>query len=444
MLCYGDGRFILSRHRSGMTADEWQIGAIDAYGSELTSFLTCENAASMGMIRADSMDVGYDSYKDLRRGELSPVSRYLVDDIYFLYTGNDMFLEDCLYNASTGEIQAGVHSSSLFVPQEMVDGHIVTISGGYSIIVETVDFEFENEFNTASSQWDNIDAQFRNGLFFSAQDNYDDPNNFDYRRGYYDLYGNQVISLDDFYPELDWRQIWGFPFYDGYAVVEIKGQDRNLYVTVINESAEQQFEPMQVDSVLSNGSFREGAFAVKSVDGSRLFVSPSGESIHNFSNDLPEKYTYWISEPYCVLRYEVNDDYYYSYFNLKDVLAAGVDRYKLNMPALSDGIAEEFAGSAGKTYSNISDFTIEGKWKSTGEYGFGQAQPGAIVVFDGNNCNFYSPKDTYAFYPDGDGYTLDVTSFQSTDSQSFLVKTIDENHIDVMAGGETTELTRIG
>ena len=38
---------------------------------------------------------------------------------------------------------------------------------------------------------------------------------------------------------------------------------------------------------------------------------------------------------------------------------------------------------------------IEGKWKVVSDSGFGQAQPGTIIAFDGTNCNLYSPSDTY-------------------------------------------------
>ena len=98
----------------------------------------------------------------------------------------------------------------------------------------------------------------------------------------------------------------------------------------------------------------------------------------------------------------------------------------------------------GKKPSGTMDgFTIEGKWKSIGSYGFGQAQPGAIVVFNGTNCNFFSPQDTYAFYQDGNNYKLETTSFMSTDTLSFTVKIIDFDHVDIYRGDNITELERV-
>jgi len=97
---------------------------------------------------------------------------------------------------------------------------------------------------------------------------------------------------------------------------------------------------------------------------------------------------------------------------------------------------------AEKTYITMNNFSIEGKWKSVGSYGFGQAQPGAIVAFDGTNCNFFSPSDTYAFYADGNDYRLECTSFMSTSTATFTVRIIDADHIDVYYGDNVTELQR--
>lgn len=44
--------------------------------------------------------------------------------------------------------------------------------------------------------------------------------------------------------------------------------------------------------------------------------------------------------------------------------------------------------------------SIEGKYRVI-EGSFGQAQAGTAVVFDGKNCNLYSPQDTYV-YGNGD------------------------------------------
>ena len=89
-------------------------------------------------------------------------------------------------------------------------------------------------------------------------------------------------------------------------------------------------------------------------------------------------------------------------------------------------------------------FSIEGKWKSIGKNGFGQAQPGAIVVFDGVHCNFFSPSDTYAFYEDGEKWRLDLTSMLFAQNLSLRVKVVDNDTIKVKYGKMTTKLKRVG
>ena len=89
------------------------------------------------------------------------------------------------------------------------------------------------------------------------------------------------------------------------------------------------------------------------------------------------------------------------------------------------------------------DFVIEGSWLSVGSGGFGQAQPGMTVTFDGTHCNYYSPKDTYAFYQDYGQWKLDCTSFLFSETLTFKVEVIDANSINVYYGSNRTELSRI-
>lgn len=52
------------------------------------------------------------------------------------------------------------------------------------------------------------------------------------------------------------------------------------------------------------------------------------------------------------------------------------------------------------------------------------------MVFDGNNCNFYSPNDTHAFYKEDDRYILDITSVLG-ESLSQTVNIIDDDNIEI-------------
>ena len=89
------------------------------------------------------------------------------------------------------------------------------------------------------------------------------------------------------------------------------------------------------------------------------------------------------------------------------------------------------------------DFFIEGKWKNIGETEIGQAQSGAIIVFDGMYCNLISPRDTYAFYKNGSDYMLDWTTLLGS-SGSNTVHVIDENHMEIYSGDRIIEFQRAG
>ena len=90
-----------------------------------------------------------------------------------------------------------------------------------------------------------------------------------------------------------------------------------------------------------------------------------------------------------------------------------------------------------------SSFSIEGKWQSVGDTGFGQAQPGAVVYFDGVNCNIVSPFDTYTVKGSNGSYTLDVTSFSSTAVFTFDINLDGKNHIYLIGNSSTIELERV-
>lgn len=89
------------------------------------------------------------------------------------------------------------------------------------------------------------------------------------------------------------------------------------------------------------------------------------------------------------------------------------------------------------------NFSIVGKWKNVGDGTWGQMQSGAIVVFDGTNCNVYSPMDTYAFYDDGSGYVLDCTS-PLAQTMTLDVDIVSNDEIILSIGGNHVELMRVG
>ena len=94
-------------------------------------------------------------------------------------------------------------------------------------------------------------------------------------------------------------------------------------------------------------------------------------------------------------------------------------------------------------YGEDTEFSLVGTWQSVGDTGFGQAQPGAIIRFDEDTCNFYSPNDSYVLYQrDGQVY-LECTSYIFAETLTFPVDASDPNLVRITYGGTVTTLQRV-
>ena len=269
---------------------------------------------------------------------------------------------------------------------------------------------------------------------------------------YYDMWGNKICDVTE-YPDLKKRYR---PFCGDYAVLYIQGVDGNYYVTAINTQGKIMFEPYELvaDGRTSDeyaGSYVHGEYMIIQTSGEQFsLMNMNGELVHSISDDFPGCEislfgTY--STGLLGIYYTADGKEYQKYYSVAEAAAAGDAVY--DMGELGTATEDEEndnaseAGTENYEYTFISGFSIEGKWKSIGDSGFGQAQPGAIVAFDGTNCNFFSPKDSYTLYQDGDTYKLDVTSYLFADTLTFTVNTIDEDHIVIKSGQTVTELERV-
>lgn len=267
---------------------------------------------------------------------------------------------------------------------------------------------------------------------------------------YYDYQGNHVCEVTA-YPDLTKTYS---RFYGDYAMLLIEGADEDVYVTVIDREGNIQFEPY--DLVANNKSSYEyiekaiydGYLILRDTSGAYVLMDMTGDIVHSIADDFPGYEIRDIedgySEGYVVVTYTKDGITYQKHYSVVEAAAAGDAIYDVGNAIASAGTNGNSIDISGSdNYIFISDFSIEGKWKSVGDSGFGQAQPGAIVAFAGINCNFFSPKDTYAFYQDGDTYKLDMTSFLFAETLTFTVDIIDEDHIVITSGQTVTELERV-
>lgn len=238
----------------------------------------------------------------------------------------------------------------------------------------------------------------------------------------------------------------------GYYPVQLKGADGKAYFTIVDQNGIQQFEPIRYSGLTYyaytgdttvqqklDERFVDGVF-VYSEDGEWYVVFPDGTK-KSISGLETSRNFLGFDGTYLYLGNSSNSSHPQSVVN---VLTEEVhDKIYLydDLEKQQEG-KENTEATESKSYSSIKNFSIFGTWKNTGSYTYGQAQSGAIIVFDGSRCNFLSPSDTYAFYAEDDHYRLDCTS-PLGDTVSFTVRIIDENHIDIFNGQNIVELTRI-
>ena len=270
----------------------------------------------------------------------------------------------------------------------------------------------------------------------------------------------------------------------GYSAIYLKGVDENYYATIIDEKGEMQYEPKQLKHWLYWGAANNKDNSISCYgyifnrshdafdDEGLMIIAPDGAEKKLGQDDLTgledKSFVYQGS----TLKLAIGNGFiltgdgsmaYYSTDGTKEIdtftanynsdgnlIYTDQNGEKHVSGAAHEGESDGSASSDGtqmehtsKNYISVDDFSIEGKWKNVGETTWGQAQTGAIIVFDGKNCNYFSPNDTYAFYKDGDNYKLDCTS-PLGDTISSTVKIVDDNNIDIYSGSTVIELTRVG
>lgn len=233
----------------------------------------------------------------------------------------------------------------------------------------------------------------------------------------------------------------------GYMPLLLRGADGYYYFTLLDSSGVEMYDPIcpgkNTPSKYLDTYKLETGFA-RSGYGYIVFRTYNFTGVNGFACINPEGEITWYDQIFeWNDLYAVDDNYVYFTRCLSDHEGNILfDKVSCSVNDYGD-VAETVTETPQKNYVNPSSFIIEGKWKSVGTYGFGQAQPGAIVTFDGVHCNLYSPSDTYAFYKSGDTFVLDCTGVLSG-TEKFTVKIVDDNNIDLYSGGLVTELTRVG
>lgn len=421
ILAYGNGHFFAAQHIQSFDTDEWRYGTIDKNGNVLNEM--------------QASDENFDLENWVDDVNTWPAIRFIGENFIVLPSG--------LYNISTA------HFSPFPRNAWRMEKTVGNFYKGYTaIVLDGVDFayiidtNYEEQLCESYDELQNVvskkerfysDSSYGEGLIFGTLGGYYDEDEVNYyeRVGYYDKDWNLAISLEQ-YKE---NRIKGGAFSGGFAPITMQGADGDWYATVIDRQGNLAYSPVRIDQVDLNNS-PNGYFQV-TIDGKTKIIEPDGKvstpGVDDLSmlNDLSfgsidgssSLALGGVGDGLISCLDVENNNLSYSY-------ARADGNGKIDCVKLMSSSTGSDAESQTDSYIVPDSYDITGKWKSIGESGFGQAQPGAVIVFDGDRCNFYSPNDTYAFYLDGDRYVLNLTT-PLGESLEKTVNIIDDDNIEI-------------
>lgn len=411
----GDGIFLVSQQQSGFADIKYNIYTINSQGEMIGTKKEAEKQPTSVTYIGNKMF--FISFEQYGKSDFNVLN--CNNDNYYLLNGSRNYYP--IYNGT---------------------GYI------FSLIYHDSEFRYENYYGSIT--YDDISSEqaWKNWQSNHSTDikTYDKlKKDLDYIQEGYRIDKSKeqsyIVGYDDKYIELpkfpETTSVEEFDvFSGGYLPIFLKGADSKFYVTIVDTSGKQKYEPVKISEAnwfsgfsrfCSNGSvlvFENKQYNLVDVSGNlkQLSINPSGNVQGYDGNYVYHSKGIW----------NLNDN--------KELTAYFPIKSNTGFNSSDDSSVDSTANQ--KNYIIKNDFSIIGKWKNVGTYTFGQAQKGSIISFDGTNCNFFSPKDTYAFYKNGDNYKLDCTS-PLADTVSFTVKIVDENNIDVFNVSDIVELKRV-
>lgn len=450
-----DGKFIVTRHDSGFSGDNWHFCILD-----------------------ESLEIKETGIEGSAIGQgTNPQFDLIADGMYYYSTGNSILN---LNNNSWYDIKAPVYyegnNGEVAFMYYLEDGMLGTIPlsllnhvASFSELVQIVASDSCTKLRKMTHEvgTDEYKLKTWNDGSFLHTTYSGTP------LEYADIHGNKLLGFPTFPDGVYYRRVDDFS--GGYCALYLIGVDEKPYVTVIDENGTVQYDPVRVrgfgkytsSDQIDAGSLNGYVFLFNNSENEIVIVGPDGQSLKlgddfssldGFRYCINDKFSLAIGDGFMYVDTLDGKPCYYSLdgkATITSIIAKYNERGQLlytsqsgalvyNNASVGEQAMPEIASSTvTKTYTNLSSFNIDGKWKNVGTYTFGQVQDGAIVVFDGTYCNMYSPRDTYALYKDGDSYRLDTTSLLG-EPTSFTVKIVDKDNIDVYYGSNYLELTRVG
>lgn len=266
IICYGNGKFVVQRNESGITANKWSIGTIDHEGNTIDAFIEIDE----GLAKSRRQGSGLSPIAEYETGKNG--SKYIGDDKFYIeHIGNGYMIYDTR-NATFENI----HGSN-YPPVACNDG-TYTFTGGTHLYPNgeggVIKFkpDYGTDFFGVNFIYQNNMSYYRNGV---GKDSF-------VGRGYYDNNLQLVLPIT-IYPDND---MLCHAFYGDYAIAEIEGADGKRYVTTIDRQGVERFNPIECVGVSEMAEFGDGYFFVETTEGNWSLMNVYGETVCNIADDF--------------------------------------------------------------------------------------------------------------------------------------------------------------
>ncbi len=438
-----DGNFIVLIHESGFSVDEWKFYVL---GSDFILRETGIKCLDGGTFRQTEV---FCQFEKITEGVYYNSAH---TSILNLNNGSWFSISGMEYCGKVGEY--AVISTMRYMPLSLLT--TAASKAEFSELLHSESCISSSLYSTSVTADDYTASTLFGGCFYHTTSS-------GLPIDYVDMSGNVLLTFPVFPDGVRYRCAQDFS--GGYAALLLMGVDEQGYVTIIDENGTVQYNPVLFDVARGFVSIEDtvsscNGYVFAHVSNDYLIIDPNGNSV-KLGADLSGLTSARKIHSSFYLSFSIDGDFIYwrtpgttqivsvdgkttinkvvaNYNKFGDLIYPGTETGANN----GTGDITETTPSNKQEYQFPSSYSIEGKWKNVGEYTFGQVQAGAIIVFDGSRCNFYSPSDTYAFYEKQMAYKLDVTSLLG-ETLSFVVRIVDENNIHIYNGNNYLELTRV-
>ena len=223
---------------------------------------------------------------------------------------------------------------------------------------------------------------------------------------------------------------------------------------MVDQQGKIQFEPYDLAvNGKSHSDFIEkriydNYLILQDTSGAYVLMDMSGKIVHSIAEDFPGYEIRTIeegySEGYAVITYTKDGITYQKHYPVVEAAAAGDSVYdvgSLSASTEASGNPSYNPEEYGLCLSAISLSRANGR--ASAIPALGKHSRERLWPLTAPTATFFSPKDTYALYQDGDTYKLDVTSYLFADTLTFTVNTVSEDYIVITSGQTVTTLERV-